>query len=294
MERQRMSAVLSFLVALGIVIAGLLGPLVTGVIQLHLPENLVNQYIGGEVVTLAVAAPALLAAGVLWLKGDRLAPALAFGPAAYTVYTFVTAIVGQEYGSYDGNAERAFPLYAVLVAGGLATAVLATSELIQRPAPVPPDRLLRGTAAIFLLISVFFAFAWTSQIALVYRGDLPSEYVEGPTLFWLIKLMDLSLLLPAFTVVGIGLLKRHPVAIRLSYGTVSYAVCMSGAILGMAIAMMLKDDPAASGVMIAFLTPVTIGLACVAVSMLRLYRYGQVGRTPDVMRLPPLETRHAG
>jgi hypothetical protein len=195
---------------------------------------------------------------------------------------------------YDGNAERAFPLYAGLVAGGLAIVVLATAELVQREAPVPSDRLLRGTAGILLLIAVFFALAWTSQIALVYRGDLPSGYVEGPTLFWLIKLMDLGLLLPTFAVIGIGLLKRHPMAIRFSYGMVSYAVCMSGAILAMAVAMMLKDDPAASGVMIAFLTPVMIGLACVAVSMLKLYRHGRADRTADVMHLLPLETRHAG
>jgi hypothetical protein len=293
MERQRMSAVLSFLVALGIVIAGILGPLVTGIIRFHLPENLVNQYIGGEVVTLAVAAPALLAAGMLWLKGDRLAPALAFGPATYTIYTFITAIVGQEYSMYDGNAERAFSLYVGLVAGGIAIAVLATAELVQQPAPLPPNRLLRGAAIIFLLIAAFFALAWTSQIALVYRGDPPSGYVEGPTLFWLIKLMDLGLLLPTFAVIGIGLLKRHPMAIRFSYGMVSYAVCMSGAILAMAVAMMLKDDPAASGVMIAFLAPITTGLVYVAVSMLRLYRHGRADRTADVMHLPPLETKHA-
>jgi hypothetical protein len=46
---------------------------------------------------------------LLWLRDDRLAPALALGPALYTVYTVVTAILGQDYARFPGNVERAFP-----------------------------------------------------------------------------------------------------------------------------------------------------------------------------------------
>ena len=272
MERHRLAAPVSFTLALGIIVAAILGPLLTNWIRFRLPDSLVTQYEGGEVVTLVLAAPLLIAAGWLWLRGDQLAPALAFGPAVYTVYTFVTAIVGQEYARYDGNGERAFPLYAALIALGSAVAMISLSQLLQQPAPMPPDRLRVAVAGIFLLIAAFFAFAWTGQIVQVYGGEKTTEYLEGPTLFWLIKILDLGFLLPALAAIGVGLLRRSDLAVRFAYGMVTYAVCMAGAVLGMGIAMWLEDDPAASVAMIAFLAPVTAGLGVLAARMLMHYR----------------------
>ncbi len=151
MPRHRIAAYLSLLLALGITLAAILGPLVTDTIRFHLPDSLVVQYEGGEVVTLVVVVPMLLLAAVRWLRQDPLAAPLAFGPAAYAVYTFVTAIVGQEYGRYPGNAERAFFLYAALIALGAAVAIIALADLLQYEAPEPPAGLRRVTAGIFLL-----------------------------------------------------------------------------------------------------------------------------------------------
>lgn len=294
MQRERNAAYLSFFLALGIVVAALLGPLVTDTIRFHLPDALVVQYEGGEVVTLFVAAPLLVAAGWLWLHGARLAPALAFGPAAYVVYTFVTAIVGQEYGRYPGNAERAFLLYAALIAMGAAVAIVAVSDLLQQPAPTPSDGSRRVTAGIFLVIGAFFALAWIGQVVQVYQGQESTEYEQGPALFWLIKMLDLGFLVPALTAIGVGLLRRSTLAIRLAYGMVTYAVCMAGAILGMGIAMWIEDDPAASMGMIAFLAPVTVGLALVAARMLATYRGAPVASGQRGLDSHTFGTGHAG
>lgn len=296
MERRPLFAYLSIILAFGVIVAAILGPLVTGVIELHLPDLLVNQYLGGEVATVFIAAPMLLAAGVLWLRGSRIAPVLAFGPALYTVYTFVTAVIGQEYLMYDGNAERAFPLYAALIASGLFVAAFSGTEIARQPAPVLSDGLRRVTAGIFLAVVAFFALAWSSQIATVYRGELSTEYVEGPTLFWLIKLMDLAFLLPAFAVVGIGVLRRNGLATRVAYAAVSYAVCMTAAVLGMAIAMWLKDDPSASVAMILFLIPVTLGFMTLAGRLVARYRHagGHTTETPLIDTTSPLGHGHAG
>lgn len=245
-------------------------------------------------MTLFLAAPLLIAAGWLWLRGDRVAPALAFGPAAYTVYTFVTAIVGQEYRRYDGNGEKAFLLYVALIAVGSAVAVIAVSQLLQQPTPMPPDRLRMATAAIFLIIAAFFAFAWLGQVMQVYRGEGSSEYEQGPTLFWLIKMLDLGFLVPALGALGVGLARKRTLAIRLAYGMVTYAVCMAGAILGMGIAMLLEDDPAASVPMIAFLAPVTAGLGFLAARMIAHYQGHDDRRARPVGGQTTLGTGHAG
>ena len=294
MQRHRSEAILSATLALGIIVAAILGPLLSGLIRFHLPDSLVTQYEGGEVVTLFLAAPLLLAASWLWMQEDRLAPALAFGPAAYTVYTFVTAIVGQEYAHYDGNGERAFPLYAALIALGGAVAVIAGSQLLQQVAPMPPDRLRIAAAGIFLLIAAFFAAAWLGQIVQVYQGKEPSEYAEGPTLFWLIKMLDLGFLLPALGAIGVGLVRRSELAIRLAYGMVIYAVCMAGAVLRMAIAMWLEHDPAASIGMIVFLAPITAGLGLLAARMLTQYHQRDDQRDQRVVGTTSLGTGHAG
>lgn len=294
MHRHQVAAVLSFVLAIGITVAAVLGPLLTDTIRFHLPDSLIVQYEGGEVVTLVLAVPLLLLAGWRWLRHDRLAAALAFGPAAYAAYTFVTAIVGQEYGRYPGNAERAFFLYVGLIALGAAVTVNALADLLQQPAPEPPDGLRRVTAAIFLLIAAFFALSWTAQALQVYRGETTEEYTLGPALFWLIKMLDLGFLVPAMLTVGVGLLRRSPLAIRMGYGMVPYAVCMAGAILGMSVAMWLEDDPSASVAMTAFLTPVTIGLAWLAARWLMLYRPLTDRQEVRIGHTTTLGTGHAG
>lgn len=294
-ERNRTIAGLCFLVASMIVVAGMLGPLLLGVIEFRLPDLAVNQYVGGEVVTLVVAAPALIASGVLRMRSARSAPVLAFGPALYTVYTFVTAIAGQEYAQHPGNVERAFPLYAAVIAGALAIVALTGWELLHAAAPQPTNRLRKIVAGLFLAIVVFFGLAWGSQIAHVYRGETVAEYEYAPTLFWLIKLMDLGFLLPMFAAVGIGLLRNHAAALRIAYGMVSYAVCMAAAVLGMAIAMWLRNDPSASIIMVAFLAPVTVGFAALAWRMLSLYLRGDTRQrdAPPVGQGTPLGRGHA-
>lgn len=279
----RLTSTLSFLLAVGILIAGALGPLGLGIIRFHVTELVENQYLGGEIVTLAIAAPALVAAGILWRRLDPLAPVIAIGPAIYTVYTFITVILGQEYGRLPGNAGKAFFLYAGLVSGGTALAVLSGRQIAVRESPRLTSGLCRALAAAFLLIVAFFALAWVGQILLVYRGDPPAEYVDSPNLFWLIKMLDLAFLLPVFALTSAGLLRRHAAAVRFAYGLIGYAVCMSGAILGMAIAMQLKGDPSASPGMILFLTPVFAVLAWLAIRMLRLYRPGRLDDDRDAV-----------
>lgn len=239
---------------------------------------------GGEVVSLAVVAPVAIVAGALWLGGHRLAPALALGSALYAVYTYTTAVIGQEYTRYDGNVERFFPLYAGLVAGGAAIAVIAWSRLGEISIPMPSDGLRRTLAGIFLAMGAFFALAWAAQIRLVITGNPTAEYVEGPTLFWLIKLLDFGFMIPLLVATGIGLVRRHPVAIKAAYGLTTFATCLAGSIAGMAVVMQARGDPSAQPAMLVVLLPATAGLAVVTERLLRSYLRGTGDRRPAVER----------
>jgi hypothetical protein len=92
--RQRIAGFGSIALGAGIAAGAVLGPLGLKVIAFRTSADLENQFVGGEVVSLAVVAPASVAAGVLWLRGHGFAPALALGPALYAVYTYTTVVGG--------------------------------------------------------------------------------------------------------------------------------------------------------------------------------------------------------
>lgn len=285
MTRSHLAGVGSIALGTGIAVSAIIGPLVLNVVKFRTSTNLANQFVGGEVVSLVVVAPLAIASGVLWLRGHRLAAPLTLGPAIYAVYTYTTVIVGQEYARYDGNVEKFFPLYAGLVAGGAAIAAHAWGQLSEMAVPVPSDGLRRTLAGIFLSVGGFFALAWAQQIRLVAIGSPSAEYVEGPTLFWTIKLLDFGFLIPVLIATGVGLARQHPTAIRAACGLATFVTCLAGSIAGMAVVMQGKGDPSAEPVMLAVVVPATVGLALMTERLLRSYPRG-------TSECPPATTSH--
>ena len=108
----RLTGIASIALGVGTAASAILGPLVTNMIRFHVSDNARQQLIGGEIISLCVAAPLAIAAGVLWLRREPLAPKLAIGPALYALYANVQFTVGPEYQRYPGNNEYAIPLYS--------------------------------------------------------------------------------------------------------------------------------------------------------------------------------------
>lgn len=261
MSRQPVSGGLALLLTAGIAVNAVLGPLALGVIRFRVSESAETQFVGGEAVSLGLVVPLLIASGILWLRGHRLAPALAIGPALYTVYTYLTAVAGQEYARYEGNVERFFPLYAALIAGGAALAVRSIAGLVAADVPEPAGGLGRAAAWMLIGIGAFFALAWATQIGRVLGGTASTEYAESPTLFWLIKLLDLAFVIPAFVTTGAGLLRHRPWAARAAYAMMAFATCIASAVAAMAIAMEVSADPASEPLMLVVVVPTALAFA---------------------------------
>lgn len=255
----------------GIAASAIVGPLVLKLVKFRTSANLENQFLGGEVISLGLVAPAAVTAGILWLRGHRLAPALALAPTLYAVYTYTSVVLGQEYARYPGNVEKFFPLYAALVAGGAAFAAAAWSRLGQAAIPVIPSRLRRGLAIIFLGIGSLFALTWARQIEQVLTGHPMTEYLEGPTLFWVIKLLDLGFVIPASLATAIGLLRSRPAAIKAAYGLAGFLTCLVGSVAGMAAAMEIKHDPAASPMLLVIAGAGALTLTAATGQLVRAY-----------------------
>ena len=253
------------LVAFGIGIAAnaMLGPLVFGVIRIRESPAMETQLLGGELTSLLFAAPLAIAAGVAWWRGHPLAPFLAAGPSAYAVYTYVQFVLVPDYSRYAGNNERYFFLYLGLVIIGWTTLLVACRAIAART-PRMNARLGRTTGVAMLVVGLAFALAWIGSIARLSALPTPAEYLEHPTGFWLIRLMDLGFVIPVGLATGWSLVRRSEWAGRWAYSFIGMQTLLTCAVAGMAIRMALRGDPAVT-------TPLLVVSTSGAVLFLALY-----------------------
>lgn len=266
------------LIVLGVLIAvsAVLGPLVLGIVRFHTSQSAIDQLVGGEVVSLLVAAPLAIVSGALWLRGNRLAPVLSIGPSAYSLYMYVQYIVGPQYERYGGNSEYFFPLYLMLIILAWSTGLSAWRRIPTIALPRLGPGIQRTLGALMLVLNVTFALAWLSSVVAVLDGPHTSstwvEYEKDQTLFWLIRLMDLGFVIPASLVIAIGLLQRASWATRLAYAFLGFQTLIVAAVAGMAIMMAVRSDPAASPMLLGITLVLTSALGYAFVVLLRAAR----------------------
>lgn len=253
-------AVLSLLLATGLLTAAFLGPLVSDRIRFHMSSEAVAQYVGGEVVTVLLAVMLLLSGPGWWLNWGWV-PIATAGAGAYVIYTFVTVVAGQEYGRYPGNAENAFLLYAAITA--VAVGLLTTSwrRLLAGEGLEGPRH---ATGWVLVILGGAFALLWLGQLAGFYRDGPTREYESATSMFWLIKYLDLGVVIPVAVIVGLA--QRSP-----SSASDAAAVTILGflswlllALVFMAIEMLRRGTPGASWVF-------AIGVAVLLVPPLALF-----------------------
>lgn len=239
--------VLCAVVGVLLVIATVLGPLVTGRIQFHMSNDALVQYVGGELVTSSLALLFLVCAP-FWLSGQTWAPALTTGASAYVIYTFVTVVMGQEYGKYPGNAETAFLLYSAITTSAVLLLVFSARACLALP-PLP-NVPRQAALAVLVGIAVLFALMWVARLAGFYRTGPTDEYTTATTLFWVIKYLDLGIVIPLLIVTGLA--QRHPTAVSnaAAITALGFVTWLLTSILLMAVAMVRQQAAGASWVLV--------------------------------------------
>lgn len=70
-----------------------------------------------------------------------------------------------------------------------------------------------------------------------------AEYLADPVVFWLVKWMDLAIVVPALATIGVGVLRESAWARRAQYAAVGWIALLGSSVAGMAVVMLIGDDP---------------------------------------------------
>lgn len=261
-------AVALFVLGAGAALVALLGPLAGDIIRYHVSEGAVNQIVGGDVAGLVLVAPLSVFAGILVWRGQRAGPVLALGPAVYALYMYSQLALGGDFVRYPGNSERFFLLYLGLfvVAGAIVIRAWTMIGVDRLPATA---RWVDRTLAIFFLVVALFLVVGLHLPGLVDAwADQPTstEYLADPIVFWLVKFMDLGIVVPALVVTGFGILRARPWVTTVKYAAVGWTALLGSSVAGMAIVMQVTGDPAstiANTVAFSVFAAIALGMAAV-------------------------------
>jgi hypothetical protein len=283
----------SIALGLGVAAASLLGPLVTGTIDYHVVADVLNQVKGGDAAALLLVAPVAVAAGILALRGHPAAPVLALAPAGFALYTYTQLALGGEFALVPGNSERFFLLFLALfvLGGGVFAAAWRASALVELPEP--SRRFSKVLVGVLLGVAAFLTLGLHLPGLVDVLGGPPYavDYTQSPAVFWIVKLMDLGIVVPVSIATAVGILLHARWARLATYAMVGWGALLASSVAGMAVVMQVNDDPAASPA-----NTIVFGLFAAAFLALAFVLYsGLFGRAPvSLDRVPEQALAAAG
>lgn len=260
-------------ILLGGIVAGtaLLGPWALGVIHYRTSPTALNQIVGADAAAFAVVAPLAIVAGVLVLRRHPAGPVLALAPSVFVVYTYTQLIAGQEYLRLPGNNERYFPLLlgGFILSG--AVALNAWRSLDPTTLPAVSTRIGRVYAILLAVVAAYLVVGLHLQSLVDALRDHPirTGYLSSPTPFWLVKLMDLGIVVPVAVATAVGLWRRSARALLVAYAVVGGFTLLAASVAGMAITMYVRHDPDSSMATVAAFAAFTLVFAALAAALYR-------------------------
>ena len=153
-------------------------------------------------------------------------------------------------------------------------AIVAWSSIEPDNLPVASPRFDRALGVILLAAAAFLLIGLhLPQLLQVWRGEFTEAYLADPGVFWLVKLMDLGIVVPVFLGVGIGLLRHRAWARKAQYAVVGWFALLGSSVAGMAIVMRSAGDPEATWITtIGFVVFAALGLTLSVILYRPLFR----------------------
>jgi len=254
------------LLAAALVANSALGPWGTDALDYPLPDSLVDQLLGLELVTLLLVVPTMVTAAVLALRARPGAATLALAPTGYTAYMFVQYVVGPERLAYSPTVL--LHLAIATVAG--VTCVWSWCRAVVRTSPRPVDRARRARVAWLLFLATVVVARYLPVVAGAVSGSpIPAEYAAAPAFYWTIVLLDLGVVVPVTVAAAVAVGAGRPVGRPAWVGVVSWFTLVATSVAAMAAVMLVRHDPHASSVTLALTGAASLAFAVPAVRAAR-------------------------
>ena len=254
------------LLAGGLLLNTILGPLGTGVIDYPISRSMDNQLRGLELVTVCLVVPLLVTAAVLVRQGHPAAPLLAIGPAGYSAYMFVQYVLGPEYGAYSWTVL--FHIGLTSLAGGLV--LVAWQRASGLPVPDLTQSHRRRRALLLFALAGFVLLRYVPAFVGASGGTpIAEEFRDARTFFWSIVLLDLGVVVPATAAAAVALVHGTRAGERAAYAVLGWFALVPPSVAAMAIVMMVRDDPHASPSTTVLLSVASVVFTAVALAAFR-------------------------
>lgn len=230
--------------AVGLAANTIIGPLFLGLIDYRYGESMTNQGIGLDAVALFVVAPAALFAASLVRRQHLAGPPVAFLPAGFAAYMAPQYVIGPDYQQLPGNNEQFFLLHLGLLLVGIAVLLLAW-QAVDRIHLLPNTRASdRRRSWVLFGAASFILLRWLPVLPELVRGaPTTPEYLDNPTAFLLIALLDLALVVPATLTAALGLRAGAVWGRAAAYAVTGFFAVVPLAVAAMAVTMVLRGDP---------------------------------------------------
>ena len=279
-----------WILGIGIGTNAVLGPMGMRVIDYRFSETLIDQGIGLDVVALFGVVPVAFAAALLTRRDHAAGPVLAFVPTTFGAYMLPQYVVGPEYLSLPGNNEQFFLFHLALFVVAVAGLLLAWNSIdSQRLRPSSAASDLRRSWVMFGVAAFIGLGRWLPGLVELTAGDPAlADFVENPTSYLLIGLLDLGLVAPAAIAAGVALRLHATWARKAAYAVIGWFAMVPASVASMAIVMVVRDDPAASTSLAGFFTVAALVFLLGAIALYRpmFWRPAKVQRAgerrPDV------------
>jgi hypothetical protein len=220
---------------------------------------------GGDAATLFVIVPTLLISTILALRGSISARLVSMGTVLFMLYDYAMYSMAVHFNALFlvYCAALGFSFYALV----LGFRSLQPSEIAKIYAPRAP---VKTTATVLFVLAVFFAVQWLREIIpALLAGHPPKSVTDAGLLTSPVHVLDLSIVLPAFFITGIMLLRRKSEAFVLAPALIAFAILMIVAVAGM-MAMLTVNGLATDYATAAILVGVATGLSFLLFRYLRV------------------------
>ncbi len=252
------------LAALAIAAASLVG-LLGASTYAHETASNAAQAVGQDWFDLIALAPVLVIAWAWARRDPRRAPLVLGGALVFTLYTFAIY-------AFSVHFNALFLVYCAVL--GLSSFSLAgvLARLVAEPPPDEPPVRERAAGGFLIAVGALFGALWLAEIvpALV-AGRTPASVVMAGTPTNPVHVLDLSIVLPAFVMVGVALIRARPIGRVLGPILASFAVLMGLSIATLMAVMRIRGEAADLTVASAMVV-VAIGSAVVLVHLVRARR----------------------